>query len=92
MEIKNNSLKEYARRNNLEIEEIPTSISDDELEKTAVAILNSTNVNLDSSDVEDCHRIGRYNNGKPKKTFTRIANRKFCQKASLNRKNCHQLL
>ena len=86
LEIKNNSLEQYGRRNNLEIEVIPTSISDDELEKTTVGILNSMNVNLDSSDVEACHRIGRSKDGKPKKTIIHIVNRKFCKKALLNRK------
>ena len=86
LEIKNNSLEQYGRTNDLEIEGIPTSISDKELEKTAVALLNSINVNLDSSDVEDCHRIGRSKDGKPKKTITRTVNRKFCKKALLNRK------
>ena len=42
LEIKNNFLEQY-QRNNLEIEGIPTSMSDDELVKTAVAILNSIN-------------------------------------------------
>ena len=86
LEIKNNSLEQYGRKNNLEIKGIPTSISDDELEKTAVVILNSINVNLDSSDVEACHKIFRSKDDKPKKTIKSIANRKFCKKASLNRK------
>ena len=51
-EIKNNLFEQYGRRNNLKTERIPTSISDDELEKTAVGILNSINVDLDSSDVK----------------------------------------
>ena len=85
LEIKINSLEQYGRRNNLQIGGIPTSISN-ELEKTAVAILNSINVNLDSSDVEACHRIGRSKDGKQKKTILCIVNRKFCKKALLNRK------
>ena len=74
LEIKINSLEQYGRRNNLQIGGIPTSISNDELEKTAVAILNSINVNLDSSDVEACYRIGRSKDGKPKKTILCIVN------------------
>ena len=84
LEIKNNSLEQYGRKNNLEIKGIPTSISYDELEKTAVVILNSINVNLDSSDVEACHKIFRSKDDKPKKTIKPIA--KFCKKALLNRK------
>ena len=56
------------------------------MEKTAVGILNSINVNLDSSDVEACHRIGRSKDDKPKKTIIRIVHRKFCKRALLNRK------
>ena len=32
------------------------------------------NVNLDSSDVEACHRIGRSKDGKPKKMIIHIIN------------------
>ena len=73
-------MEHYGRRNNLEIEGIPTSITD-ELEKTAAAILNSLNVNLDSSDVEACQRIGRSKDGKPKKTIIRIVNQKVLQES-----------
>ena len=63
LQTKNNywsiGVKQY-RRNNLEIEEIPNSMSNDEFVKTAVAILNTINVNLDSSDMETSHRIGRW--------------------------------
>ena len=86
LEIKNNSLKQYGRRNNLENERKPTSISGDELEKTAVGILNSINVDLDSSDVEAYHRIGKSRDGKLKKMIICIVNHKFCKKASLDRK------
>ena len=80
-------MEQYGRKKNLEIEGTPNSISDDELEKTAAAaILNSINVNLDSSDREACHRIGRSKDGKPKKTIIHIVNRKLCKKALLNRK------
>ena len=82
LETKNNSLEKYWR-NNLEIEGIPTSMSDDELVKTAVAILNSINVNLDSSDVETIHRISRSKDGKPKKTImysqSKILQKSFIQ-------------
>ena len=79
-------MEQYGSRSNLQIEGIPTSISDDELEKTALGIVNSINVDLDSSDVEACHRIGRSKDGKSKKTIIRIVKCKFCKKALLNRK------
>ena len=70
---------------NLEIQVIPTTISDYEVERTAVSILNSINIDLDSSKVETCPRNGKSKGGKPKKTITRIVNRKFCKKALLSR-------
>ena len=86
LEIKNNSLEQYRRRNSLKTERIPTSISGDELEKTALGILNSINVDLNSFDMEACYRIGRSKNGKPKKAIIHIVNCKFCKKALINRK------
>ena len=85
LEIKNNSLEQYGWRKNLGIEETPTSISDDELEKTDVDTLNSINVNLSSSDIETCHRIGKSKDGKPKKMVIRIVNSKFYKKALLKK-------
>ena len=55
-------------------------------EKIVVAIPNSVNINLDSSGEESCHRIGRSEDGKPKKMIIGIVNRKFCKKALLNDK------
>ena len=85
LEIKNYSLERCGWRNNLEIQVRPTSISDYEVEKTAVGILNSINIDLDSFEVETCPRNGKSKGGKPKKTITRIVNRKFCKKALLSR-------
>ena len=68
IEIKNNSLEQYQ----------PAY----QLKKTTVGILNSINLDLDSSDVESCQRIGKSKDGKPRKTFIRMASRKFCKELS----------
>ena len=34
-------------------------------------------INIDPSDIEDCHRLG---NSTPKNTIVRFVNRKFCKK------------
>ena len=83
LEIKNNSLEQYGWRKKLGIEETPTSISDDELEKTDVDTLNSINVNLSSSDIETRHRIGKSKDGKP--MVIRIVNSKFYKKTLLKK-------
>ena len=62
------------------------------MKKTAVGILNSMNVDLESSGVEACHRIGKRKDGKLEKTIVFIVNCKFWKKTLLNRKNYHQLL
>ena len=64
---------------------IPDSVQDSDLKSTAASILSDIDVNVESREVEDCHRIGKSNNGS-KKTIIRLVNRKCCKKALLNRK------
>ena len=86
LEISNNSLDQYGRRNNLEIEGIPDNISDENLEKTAVKLLNAIDVDIKESEVEACHRLGKSKKGKSKRTIIRVVNRKYCKKALINRR------
>ena len=69
---------------------IPDSIQDSELESTVTSILSDTDVNVESREVEECHRIGKSNNGS-KKTIIRFVNRKYCKKALLNRKQLERI-
>ena len=43
-------------------------------------ILSDIDGNVESREVEDCHEIGKSNNGS-KKTIIRFTNRKYCKKA-----------
>ena len=77
-------------RNYLVISGIPDNIQDSDLESTVTSILSDIYVNVESREVEDCHRIGKSNNGS-KKTIIRFINRKYCKKALLNRKQLERI-
>ena len=70
----------------MEINGIPNSISDDNLESTVINVLSkATNVHVTADDIEACHRIGK-SKGNSKKTIVRFINRKHCKCALVNRK------
>ena len=85
IESSHDALEQYSRRNNLVISGISDSVQDSELESTVTSILSDIDVNVESREVEEYHRIGKSNNGS-KKTIIRFVNRKYCKKALLNRK------
>ena len=64
---------------------IPDTVQGSDLESTVTSILSDIHVNVESREVEDCHRKGKSNNGS-KKTIIRFINRKYCKKALLIRK------
>ena len=84
-ESSHDALEQYGRRNNLVISSIPDSVQDSDPESTMTSILSDINVNVESREVEECHRIGKSNNDS-KKTIIRFVNRKYWKKALLNRK------
>ena len=73
-----NNLDQYNRRNYLEIQGIPSNVSDDALEDKVINIFHSLNINVNTNDIEDCYRLGKAD---PKNTIVRFVNRKFCYEA-----------
>ena len=67
LEMNGNHLEQYGRRNNLEITGIPDDISDENLEEKVIQVLSESQVNVSSSDVEACHRIGKSKNSSKNK-------------------------
>ena len=60
LESKSNSFEHCGKRNNMKMNGIPNSISDDNLESTVTNIFSkATNVNVTTDDIEACHRIGK---------------------------------
>ena len=75
-------LEQYGRRNNIEIEGISDSVSDENFESKVIDILAEIDVNVESKDIEACHRIGK---SSPKRSIVRFVNRKACKRALKNR-------
>ena len=55
-----------------------TGILDTDLESTVTSILFDIDVNVESREVEDCHRTGKSNNGS-KNTIIRLTNINYCK-------------
>ena len=86
IESKSNSVEQYGRRNNMEINGIPNSISDDNLESTVTNVFSkATNIHVTADDIEACHRIGK-SKKHSMKTIVHFINRKHCKCALVNRK------
>ena len=90
IESSHDALEQYGRRNNLVISGIPDSVQDSDLESTVISILSDIDVNVESREVKDCHRIGESNNGS-KKTIIRFVNWKYWKKVLLNRKQLERI-
>ena len=75
LDISRNKLDHCTMRNNIKIQEIPATVSDDHLEHKVLDICKSINLTVENSDIEGCHRIVKSD---PKTTIVRFVNRKFC--------------
>ena len=81
-----NALEQYGRRNNIVVSGIPGHVSERDLEETVISVLSDIVVNVSPNDVEACHRTGKPDRNKSKKTIVCFLNRKHCKKALLNRR------
>ena len=86
LESEHSSLKQYGRRNKIEITGIPDSVLDQNLEEKVLDILNEITVNVSTKDIEVCHRVGVSKNSS-KKTIVHFINRKHAKEALTSRKN-----
>ena len=84
LENDHNSLKQYGRRNNLEISGILDTVPDQNLEQKVTEILDEIDVSVSPNDIEACHRMGSSVNNS-RRIIVRFTNRKFATKAFLNR-------
>ena len=80
LETRNNNVDKYSRRNNVEIAEIPQSVSDSHLEEKDVDILKAIDINITSNEIEACDHLGK------EKKNVWVINRKHCLKALQNKK------
>lgn len=85
-EIHLDDLDQYNRRANVVFTGMPSSLPpDSQLKSTMISIRVDIDVSVNSSDVEDCHRVGKSERNFCKKTIIRIVNRNYCKKALINR-------
>ena len=89
LETELNNLNQYGRRNNIEIDGIPTNIKGDELETKVVEILKEIDVSLERKGIEACHRLPSKSTVHPPRTIIRVVNRRTCEKALRNKKKLH---
>ena len=76
LEIDCNKQDQYSRRNNLEIQGIPSTMSGDMLEEKVIQIFEGINISVTVNDIEDCYRLGKSNNN----TIVTLVNRRICKK------------
>ena len=81
VEISRNNFEQYTRRNNIEIQAIPSKIPDEKLEHKVIEFFGAMNIATTKNDVEDCDRLGKSSES----TIFWFVNRKHCY-AILNKK------
>ena len=78
-------ISQYERRNNVEITAgIPNRVDDNNLEQKVCEIFKSIDVDLNSNEIEACHRLpysAKEDRSKPKRTIIKDVNRKKCESA-----------
>ena len=60
-EIAENKLEQCTRKNNIEIQGIPSTVNDNLLEDEMTDIFSQLNISISKSDIEDCHKLGKAN-------------------------------
>ena len=71
-EIAENKLEQYTRRNNIDIQGIPSTVHDNLLEDKVIDIFSQLNITISKSDIEDCHRLGGKANRKNTLVFSYV--------------------
>ena len=67
---------QYSRRECLEVVGIPRSVDDNILEEKVIQVFEKVGCNIDSSNIEACHRITKKND----RVIVKFSKRKDCQR------------
>ena len=81
-----NALAQYGCWNNEVLSGIPDSVSDDTLEESVISVLTDIDLYIEHQDIEACHKFGKADRQKSKKTIMWSTNRKNCKKVLPNKK------
>ena len=73
--------EQYSHINNIEISGIPNRIPDEDLENTIISICKDSGVEVDSRDIEGCHKLplSRNSRGQDKRVMVKFVNRKHLE-------------
>ena len=83
LEINLNELNQYTRRENIELQNIPESVEQEDLENFVLDLFKSINLEVSSYDFVAMHWIGKYYPIKSRNVIVRFLNRSkayFCLK------------
>ena len=80
-----NALAQYGHRNNVVLSGIPDYVSDDTLKESVISVLAEIDVFVEHKDIEACHRFGKADRQKSKKTIVQFLNKKKCKKVLSNK-------
>ena len=78
---------QYLKRKCLEIVGIPHSVDDNSLEEKVIQVFRKVGCNIDSSNIEVCHRISKRND----RVIVMFSRRKDCQQVLSVKKNLQKL-
>ena len=76
--------QQYSRRNNVEIQGIPDSVEENDLEEKIIEVLSSIDVPVSPEEIEACHRL--YSKSSPKPVIIKFMNRKKCDEIMENKR------
>ena len=78
---------QYSRRECLEVVGIPCSVDGNILEEKVIQVFQKVGCNIDSSNIEACHRITKKND----RVIVKFSRRKDCQRVLSVKKNLQKL-
>ena len=81
-----NSVEQYDRRNNIEINEVSGNIEDKNLEHSVIEIFKAVDIQTSHNNVKDCHRIGTSKDNS-KKTIVRLVIENIASRSYITRGN-----
>ena len=79
-------MNQYSRRENIELQNIPESVVQDDLEKFVINLLKEIKLDISSYDLVAVHRLGKPSSRKSTNVIVRFLNRKSAFACLLNAK------
>ena len=79
-DVRLNDLEQYGRRNSIRISGLADDNSKENVEECVTRVVdlvnNKLNVSLDQSDIDTAHRLGKFNQSRPRNTIVKLVHRR----------------